>query len=173
MTTQEQVVHCALPSCPNTITHRPSDRRKREYCSNACRQKAHRLRQRPAIERNGTGVTISSYDQIIMVLDELTTDQLVSLQDRIAVRLQQRAKPQPNAVSAVPVAPFLYFRKGTGVVHLAVSRNVSICGRTTQDMTAVEPDDITRICQRCAKVRDRGTWWAGWREAFGDSNETV
>ncbi len=104
-----------------------------------------------------------------MVLDTLTTDQLVSLQDRIAVRLHQRAKPQPNAVSAVLIAPFLYFRKGIGVVHLAVSRNVSICGRATQDMTEVEPDDITRICQRCAKVRDSGAWWAGWREAFGET----
>ena len=153
----DTVVSCALPGCNNTFTHNPSDRRKREFCSNRCKQKAYRLRKQPALERN---VTISSYEQMLGLLDTLTTDQLEALQERTQVRLHQRAK-QP---AEEPTSPFLYFRKGSGVVHLAVSRNVSICGRETQSMSEVQPNDQDHICSYCTRTRDSGTWWENWRE---------
>lgn len=156
-------VECALPGCNQTITHSPKDRRKREYCSNACRQKAYRLRHRLTRERNEKSVTISSYEQMLPLLDSLTTDQLEALQSQIAVRLNQQ-RPEPTT-------SFLYFRKGSGVIHLAVSQNVSICGRGTKEMKEVQPNEGHRICHTCAKLRDKGTWWDGWRDLFSDGSD--
>lgn len=152
---------CALPNCKNSVPHGPKTRRKREYCSNAHRQKAYRLRNQPAPKRNGLDVTIPNYKQMLKVLGDLPLDQLQALQEHIALLLQNRDKKNVEE-------SFLYFQKGGGVVHLAVSKNVTICGRETDAMQGVPPSAKDRICSHCTKVREKGTWWKTWRKQFGD-----
>lgn len=155
---------CALSTCTNIVSHQPISRRKREYCSNACRQKAYRLRTQPALKRNRTAVTISTYEQMLKLLQELPIDQLQAIHEQTDMLLQQRSTEKTDE-------PFLYFRKGSGVVHLTVSRNVTICGKETNKMTNIEPTGTDRICKQCSKVRQNGTWWKTWRKEFGDGIE--
>lgn len=149
---------CFRPGCSNIITPNPKAKRPRLFCSNACRQKSYRLRH---TKRNDNSVTITSYSQVISALGGLTQNQLESLRERIDIRLQ----------SFGGTTSLLYYRKGNGVVHLAVERNVTFCIRETADMTELTSDEGLKVCQRCATVRDTKTWWRGWREAFGDTDK--
>ena len=150
---------CAWLECENKVAHRPSDRRKREYCSKACKQKAYRQRQREAAERNTSPVTINTYAQVLQTLDTFTPNQLKSLKDRIDIKLKQ---PTTNTTPSSQATPIRYFRKGAGVVHLTVSGIATFCGRDVEQMREVSHDE-GRICQRCAQVRDNHTWWHNWR----------
>ena len=153
---------CALQDCPNQFPVPSNTRRKQEYCCNAHRQKAYRLRKQPVPKRNDQIVTIKSISQLDTMLGDLPVDQLHSLQSKIESLIKLRTSQKVDE-------PFLYFRKGKGIIHLAVNRNVTICGRATNKMNEVQPSGQDRICQRCSQVRERGMWWKGWRQTFDDS----
>lgn len=186
MTGTDPVLTCALPGCNNPVPlQATSARRKRDYCSNACRQKAYRDRHRPLIKLNTKTVTF--WEQAADAIDHLTQAQLYSLKQRIDTKLGintttatverlPRALPAPTRVSQArqPVqspsaaADLLCLRKGKGVIHLAVNRRLTLCGKDADPMqdTAYQED---KLCQRCRTIRDTQTWWQSWREAFDDS----
>ena len=112
-------------------------------------------------KRNENTVTINEYKDVISILDEMPIDQLQKLHKRVVAVIAKRQAPDVDE-------DFLYFRKGEGVVHLAVNRHVTICGRPTNEMVRVETDSGSRICSRCAKARERSKWWQDWRKYFGD-----
>lgn len=145
---------CTRPGCDNPITPDPKAKRPRAYCSNACRQKAYR--QRNQSNRNTKTVTVNTYDQVTAALDGFTHTQLESLRNRIDGLL---GKTLPDLI---------YFRKGKGVTHIAVDRNVTFCGRDTAGMEVVGNDEGHKVCQRCQRTRDDKSWWRGWRDVFGD-----
>jgi len=176
---------CALSGCNNPVPPQAVDaRRKRDYCSNACRQKAYRDRHCPLEERNTKDVTF--WEQAADAIEYLTQAQLYSLKQRIDTKLginvtatdserkpsvpttptrkprdRQPAQPQPTP------AALLCLRKGKGVVHLAVNHQLTLCGKDASSMRDVGCQDEL-LCQRCRTVRDTQTWWQGWREAFDD-----
>lgn len=147
---------CTRPGCNNPIRHNPKAKRPRKFCSNACRQKSYRLRQVP--NRNIDNVTGNSYSDILAALEVLTQKQLESIRERIDIRLQSLGSG----------SSLLYYRKGKGVVHLSVQRNVTFCGRDTEGMTKLSSEKGGKVCQKCSTVRDTKTWWHGWREVFGN-----
>lgn len=186
MTETDHAPICALPGCNNLVPAQAAGaRRKRDYCSNACRQIAYRDRHHPLIKRNIQTVTF--WEQAANAIDHLTQAQLYSLKQRIDAKLGRNATtatakrppltlPAPTRVSQArqPVqspsaaADLLCLRKGKGVIHLAVNRRLTLCGKDADPMQdAAYQED--HLCQRCRTIRDTQTWWQSWREAFDDS----
>lgn len=145
-------VECSLLTCTNQIIHRPSDKRKREYCSNACKQKAYRLRNLIGKNRNKNFVTVSTYNEVIAALEDLTSLQLNKLNKHIEATLRQRSIGGSTGSNK-----FLYFRKGNGVTHLAFPDTNLFCNRDMSGMTEVDGQG-QKICHRCVAVRERNRW---------------
>lgn len=145
---------CTLSGCTNEIEHDPKAKRPRVFCSNACRQKAYRQRQRS--DRN---VTSTSYNQVTTALDTFTQTQLETLRSRIDELLGSK------------MPALLYMRKGKGVTHMGVNRNVTFCGRDASGMDEVGNEQVQKCCIRCQKTRDDKSWWIGWREAFENDSD--
>ncbi len=186
MTGTDPVVICALPGCNNPVPPQAAGaRRKRDYCSNACRQKAYRNRHHSLVKRNTQFVTF--WEQAADAIEHLTQAQLHSLKQRIDAKLGISATaadsvrkllvpPTPTrasrsrqpAQSQSTQAELLCLRKGKGVVHLAVNRHLTLCGKDADPMQdAAYQED--QLCQRCRTIRDTQTWWQSWREAFDDT----
>lgn len=171
---------CAWPECRNQIEHHPGDRRKQEYCSPACKQKAYRQRLRAGLNRN-----VTFWEQATTALDHLDTEQLHSLKQMLDARLTPSLaesspppaskQPKPSKSEPKPGKPLkqpqkdselLYYRKDKGVIHLSVNRMASFCGRDLAGMNETEADE-GHTCQRCQHIRDTQTWWHGYRQAYG------
>ena len=158
---------CAGPNCANTVARRSNDRRKKEYCSPACKQKAYRLRVAKA-KRNKNTVT---FDDILNVLDTLTADQRQQLLDRLQPPTDRssftppkgRPRPEQPQKSLIPTENLRYWRKARGVVHIGVSRNVTFCGKDVGPMTALATAGVERVCLRCQNTKNNHTWWHNYR----------
>jgi len=139
---------CALQGCENPAA--PGKRgRWKMYCCDAHKQRAKRWRLKEATRRQfGPTPTEPAPEHRLQTLPT-----------------------EPESPQADQPRPLLYFRKGRGVVHLAVSRNVTICGRDTVGMGELEETGGLKVCQYCQRVKDRGTWWHNWRELFGDGTD--
>lgn len=145
MTTTEPVKCCALPGCENLAPAQAAGaRRQRNYCSNACRQKAYRDRHH-LLKRNTKTVTF--WEQAADAIDHLTQAQLHSLKQRIDAKLDlctttatverpPLALPAPTCVSQAcqlvqpqsAATDLFYLRKGKGIIHLAVNHCVAGLG---------------------------------------------
>lgn len=187
MSLSQSIQICALPGCDNPVPPQTVDaRRRRNYCSNACRQKAYRDRHHILIKRNETSVTF--WEQAVDAIDHLTLAQLYTLKQRIDAKLgiikttgagsdKSTESPAPARSTLARQTPsaqatLLALRKGRGVIHLAVNHHLTLCGKDAHDMHAASDID-GNTCQRCCKVRDTQTWWQGWAEAFDDTVYTT
>jgi len=86
MIATKSVQRCALPGCEKPVpAQAPGARRKRGYCSNACRQKAYRERHHPFPKGNPQMMTF--WEQAADAVEHLTQAQLYSLKQRIEDKL--------------------------------------------------------------------------------------
>lgn len=182
MIATESLQPCALPGCTNPVPAQAAGaRHKRDYCSNACWQKAYRDRHH-LIKRNTQIVMF--WEQAADAIEHLTQVRLASLKQSIDAKLgistttppverppldapvpslkfqsRQPAQPQRAAVEQ------FCLRKGKGAIHLALNHYLTLCGKDASPMQA-EAYREEHLCQRCCTIRDTQTWWQGWREAL-------
>ena len=153
-----------------------------DYCSPKCKQAAYRLRhgqdnayyaQRlavaPTCGRAGCENEAELGRRGYRMYCSDACKQKAKRQRLLAATRRQfgpTIKSVPETLPVLPADDLLYWRKGRGVVHMGVQRNVTFCGRDTEGMTEVGNGEGHKVCQRCQKTRDESTWWHGWREAF-------
>ena len=148
---------CAWHECENQVAHHPSDRRKREYCSNSCKQKAYRHRQREAVEHNGEFVTF--WDQAIDALAHLDTTQKHKLQSLLDDQLgthkliPDQAPPTSLTVDDLQMMgdTIAYYRLRRGVIHLGFSdQPITLCFREKEKMSESQALPLgAKVCRRC------------------------